>query len=413
MAQSAYWDELEGRLGEWVVKALKRRPASEARLAGSLRVAARHSPSLRDELARAADVLIERSAFDRPLYGAAIRAVAEGKHDDLASLLDRALRSKEGGGLATLAASLLAPAKVKLQEPLARVAACSKPEVAFGAGLALSMRNQPKRSPKSAAAAKKAGWQAQRALIGSVARIKESSRIELCGELLAPLVMTPSLPSLPRVAGPAMKVLRDTERHLGRWLVFARAGHAAGDATALEEARERAASGSSSSRTAWSLLSWAIDDEKPPPALRPSAEVVARLSDRPTSEREMSFLFRLASVQADGARGMLEGLCREDIRASDGVRAAAALAQRYQDRRGVDALRRLAEGKKHRELQGVAVAALWDLGERKEAKDRAEELGSCRNLAGCVWGGLVMRNPRGPDMLEEMRYRRLERGWVQ
>ena len=127
----------------------------------------------------------------------------------------------------------------------------------------------------------------------------------------------------------------------------------------------------------------------------------------------MSFLFRLASVQADGARGMLEGLCRDDIRASDGVRAAAALAQWYQDRRGVDALRRLAEGKKHRDLQGVAVAALWDLGERKEAKQRAEVLGDSRNLAGLVWGGLVMRSPRGPELLEEMRYRRLERGWVQ
>jgi len=413
MAQSAYWDELEGRLGEWVGKALKRKPASESRLAGSLRVAARHSPLLQDELARAADVLIGRAAFDRPLYGAAIRAVAESNHDDLESLLDRALRSKEGGGLATLAACLLAPTKAKLREPLARVAACSKPEIAFGAGLALSLRSQSKRSGKPAAAAKKANLQAQRALVGSVARIKESSRIELCGELLAPLVMTSSSRSLPRALGPAMKVLRDTERHLGRWLVFARAGHASGDITAIEEARERAASGSSSSRTAWSLLAWAIDGDPSVPALRPSAEVVARLSDRPTSEREMSFLFRLASVQADGARGMLEGLCRDDIRASDGVRAAAALAQWYQDRRGVDALRRLAEGKKHRDLQGVAVAALWDLGERKEAKQRAEVLGDSRNLAGLVWGGLVMRSPRGPELLEEMRYRRLERGWVQ
>ncbi|MEM9877033.1 MAG: hypothetical protein AAF928_19195 [Myxococcota bacterium] len=411
MEHAAYWSDLDERLGAWVDKAVRRKPAREARLAGCVRVAARHCPALREKLATAADALIGRAAFERPLYGASIRAVAEREHRDAAELLTRALKSRGSGGLATIAAAMLAPSTMRLREPLSRVAAAGKPEMAFAAGLAAAVRAPV---PRGGSSARGTSAEARRALIGSVARIKESARIELCSELIAPLVMTPEAPSLPVAMAPAFAVLRDAERHLGRWLVLARAGHAAGDDSGVEQARARAGQGSSSARTAWSFLGWAIDARDPAPTLRPSAEVVARLSDRPTSEREMSFLFRLASVRAGGARAMLEGLCDDEIRASDGVRAAAALARWYGDRRGLEHLRRLADGKRHRDLQGVAVAALWDTGEQGEAAQRAERLKESRHLAVSVWGGLVMRPP-GPvaSLLEEMRFRRLERGWVQ
>src|SRR5690349_11972554 len=69
--------ESVSRLTSDMYAALKRRPAQEARLAGVLRVLSRYSPRLRAELVSAVDTMVRRSSFQRPLYGALVRALAE------------------------------------------------------------------------------------------------------------------------------------------------------------------------------------------------------------------------------------------------------------------------------------------------------------------------------------------------
>lgn len=407
MTRAAYWVKLDDRLAESVEKALKRKPTAEARLAAAIRAASDRtgrSPKLTRALVDTAEVLIAREAFSRPLYGAAIRTLAEDGHPKAAALLTKAMQGAEGGGLHTMAAATKCSAP-KLCEPLARVAASPKAHMAFAATLVMRMRGEAR-----------AGQ-----LLSSVARIKESARIDLCTELLSPMLHSGALPSLPPSTAAPMKVLRDAERHLGRWLVFARGALAAGDRSAVEEAATRAREGSQSSRTAWELLAWAIDETEPPPETRPSAEVIARLSDRPTSEKDMSFLFRLASVRSAGARSMLEGLCRGALDGPSSMRAAAALASHYGDRRGVDRLRKIADGDGPRDRVGLAVASLWDAGERREAIERAAELHGARNLPCAIWGGLVVAMEREPEgdarrqsrVIDEASFRRLEAAMVQ
>jgi len=389
---------LEQRLISWVGKVVRRKPSSEARVAAALRVAAPHCAKLRVSLLEAVAVLIGRGSFDRPLYGAAIRALADAGERRLPPLVAEALAGKSSGGLATLAAAASCNS-VKVGEALARSASNKHPEIAFAAALAQRLRAEGEAS----------------LLLSAAARLKESARIELCTELLAPLVLvTDAEPELPRGAAPAMKVLRDAERHLGRWLVFARAGLACDDASALVEADARAKTGSSSARAAWSLLAWALASDRSIPEVRPTTEIVARLSDRPTSERDMSFLFRLADVRAPAASGLLESMGSGPLSGPDGVRAAAELARQYDIGEALDPVVRLLDEGKHGELHGLAVAALWSGGRDVEARQRAERLSEARSLSVCLWGGLVLKGRRldGP-LISESRFRRLERGMVQ
>ena len=398
MRQSAYWGDLEERLVAWVAKAVRRKPANEARVAASLRVACPHSAKLRDALAEASSVLASRGSFDRPLYGAAIRSLADSGDRRLPQLLASALSHESAGGLATLAASAAVGSKA-VAEALARSASSKHPEIAFAAALAQRLRAEGEAT----------------LLLSAAARLKESARIELCTELLAPMVLVNSEQvDLPAAAAPAMKVLRDAERHLGRWLVFARAGIACSDRAALDEADKRARSGSSSARAAWSLLAWALAPARDVPDVRPTTEIVARLSDRPTSERDMSFLFRLAEARAPGARGLLDTLAQEPLAEADGVRAAADLARCYASHDALAPVRRLLDNRKHSDLHGLAVAALFDGGEQAEARERAASLGDARSLPVSVWGGLVMQGSRvAAPLISEVRFRRLERGMVQ
>ena len=58
---------VERLVGE-VRAALRRRPAHEAKLAGTLRAIATHSPELLGELAVPVETVARRGSFERPLY---------------------------------------------------------------------------------------------------------------------------------------------------------------------------------------------------------------------------------------------------------------------------------------------------------------------------------------------------------
>src|ERR1700691_1798580 len=75
---------------------MKRKPASEARLAGALRAVAAYIPELRSALARAAVDLGKRGAFSRDLYGAAVREIAEANDKRASAILKSALAADDG-----------------------------------------------------------------------------------------------------------------------------------------------------------------------------------------------------------------------------------------------------------------------------------------------------------------------------
>jgi hypothetical protein len=404
MQADRYWAQLEGRLADWVGRAVRKRPDSEARVAGAVRAASAHSARLRTALARAAEVFIERRSFGRPLYAAALRALASDGDRRLGPLLTTALGQEHAGGLPAIASAAHCRSG-SLRDLLVRVAASRHPHLAFGAAIARGMR----------------GEDSAVELVPAAARLNENARIDLCSELVVPMLLLQGEGGfdgleLPLALGPAFRVLRDAERHLGRWLALAQAGLCSRDGSGLEEAERRAAEGSPSARAAWALLRWALRPSQGVPTVRPTAEIVARLSDRPTAERDMSFLFRLAAVRADAARGMLESVARPPLRGATAVRAAAALASGWNHGPAVDALRAAADGRRRSDLQGISVAALCDAGVRHEARERAAELCGARNLSCAVWGGLVLRNGGSRDgqrvLLSEPSFRRLELGWV-
>ncbi|HEY2516040.1 MAG TPA: hypothetical protein VGI39_34450 [Polyangiaceae bacterium] len=139
-----------GRFEAELDAALKRRPTGEAKLAGALRAVAVLSPALRVSMAEAATVMLRRKSFDRELYGASLRAVAEAEDRQSTLLLKNALGADEAGGTATLSAACFSrdPA---LAAPLAKIAASRQSHLAFGAEIARVVRRESKArtSPRS------------------------------------------------------------------------------------------------------------------------------------------------------------------------------------------------------------------------------------------------------------------------
>ncbi len=397
--------------------ALKRRPAAEGKLAGALRAVAALSPALRASLGEATAVLIRRGARQRELYACGLRALAEAQDRQAVPLLRQALSGDEAGGPAALSAACFSR-DPELAPLLAKVAASRQSHLAFGAELARVARGESN-----------GGLLAQLAPM-----IKESHRISMCVELFVPLVR--ALPIAKHV-GPALSVLRGAERHLGRWLVLAEVAVKAGDLTPLEEAQSRAVSGPSSSRAAWALVSWALSETDalargaaapPPPTTRPTLELIARLSDRPSADRDTTFLFRMARAGAVSARPMLETFVRSQPVADEtGLRAALYLARDRgrDDLRG--ALADAAVGCKREELRGMAAAALWDAsppgsGEnaesmREKAQAAAEELLQSRLVANAAWGALIRAaaksNQHDEPLLTETPFRWIQWGWLE
>jgi hypothetical protein len=389
--------DVRGRFESEVTAALRRRLPSEAKLAGALRALFPVSPALRNLVNEAAQVLLRRRSFDRELYASAVRSLSELADKRAAPLLRLALSSDEAGGLATLSAACFSR-DPSLAGPLAKVAASRHAHLAFGAEVARMARGESNGTHLSALAPK----------------IKESHRIALCVELFLPLTRGPTLPK--PIAG-ALAVLRDAERHLGRWLVLAEVAARAQDHAPLSEARRKAANGPQSSRAAWSLVAWALEPGAAVPTTRPTVELVARLSDRPSADRDTTFLFRLAASRAPVARPMLEGLAKTSPLDDEvAIRAAMYLARDHGKSEMKKGILDAAMGKRD-EIRGVAAAALWDLGDHDVACKVAERAEGSRSISSLAWGALVSAAAAGKlgtdSVLAEPTFRRVQWGWVE
>lgn len=385
------------RLSADLRSALRRRPVQEPRLAGTVRVLVRHSALLRDLVAGVLDTMVKRGSFDRPLYTAAARALGEDGDERSARALSRALSTEEAGGLASLSAAGLTRDPC-LSEPLAKLATSRHAHLAFAAEVARVARHESNGAHVTAVAPK----------------IKEAHRIALCLEILVPLLWQRPIDS---GITPALSVLRDAERHLGRWLVLAEIAVRAGDSLPLSQARERASSGPSSARSAWALVAWALAPGGGDPLVRPTVELVARLSDRPSADKDTTFLFRLAAYGVTGARQMLENVARGSMLANESaVRAALHLALNYGESRFREQLVDTARSPRREHLRGLAAAALFDLGERDVALSTALELSQSRQLPALAWGTLVRAaaaESRPALIVNEPNFRRIQMGWVE
>ncbi|MEZ4223787.1 MAG: hypothetical protein R3B13_22755 [Polyangiaceae bacterium] len=397
MATRAAWgEELEGaqaaRLSADLKAALRRKPAQEGRLGGVVRSLLPHSASLVDAAAESLAILVRRGSFARPLYAALARGLAEVDAPGVVPAFRDALLADESGGLATLSAACLCR-HPGLAEPLARAVLNRHPHLVFAAEVARVARGESTGEH-----------------IASVApKIKESHRLDLCAEVLVPLLWAEPLP--PGIA-PALSVLRDSERHLGRWLVLGVLATRAGDPQPLAEARERAEDGPGSARAAWAMVAWALSDgSEAPPEVRPTVELVARLSDRPSSDKDLTFLYRLAASRATSAKNMLEGVAKGSALSSEAaVRAALYLARDHERGDLASALERVAESPRREPLRGLATAALYDLGRHERARELAAGAGGSKHLSTSAWAALVARADGAP-VLTEPRFRRVQLGW--
>lgn len=385
------------RLCEDLKAALRRRPAQEARLAGVVRALCPWSKALQSELVLALEVMVRRASFERPLYGATVRSLCESAADAAAEFVARALATEDGGGLATLSAACFSRSSA-LSEPLARAAASRHAHVAFGAEVARLCRGESNGA----------------GVLSIAPKIKESHRIALCLELLVPLVQAPALPV---AIAPALGVLRGAERHLGRWLVLAEIAVRAGDASCRREAHERALSGPESARAAWSLVAWALDPEAGSPSVRPTVELVARLSDRPSGDKDPTFLFRFAESGAPSARPMLESLAKSAQLGDEcAVRAMLHLCRDYGEERYREQLGSIARAPRKDGLRSLAAAALYDVGDKDGALSTLRDLQQSRHLSAIAWSGLVAAREAawyGGAVVTEARYRRVQLGWVE
>ena len=388
---------IETRLEASVLAALRRKPVNEDRLAGCVRALAPHSRRIRVVLAQAAGVLGRRGSCNRPLYVAAIQGLADADQDRAAALLVDLLALDHAGGLATLSACC-SVADPRLTGPLARLAGNRHPQLAFAAGLARLVREESDGAH----------------LAGVAAMIKESHRIELCVETLVPLLWRRPLPA---GVAPALRVLRGAERHLGRWLVFAELAARAGDAEPLAEAAGRAARGPTAARAAWAMVTWALAGTDAPPRARPTMELVARLSDRPSADRDLTFLFRLADARVGSVRSMLEGcIGTPALDSATAVRAALYLARDHGRSDLLTLLRRAASNSRREVLRGLATACLCDAGERDVCRIAANRLAQSRQLSTMTWAALVAAGvgigPASGPLVTEPRFRRIQLGWT-
>ncbi len=395
------------RLVDELQSAIKRKPTSEVRLAGVVRALGPLSADLRAELLSAGETLVRRRTIGRELWSAIVRTLAEDDHPGLDGLLDPALAEDEGGGPATLSAAGLSSSP-ELRARLAKLASGSKPFVAFAAEIGRVVRGD---SPGAH-------------LLHLAPIIKEAHRVALASSIVAPLVRGLALSRKSRrsrfAAGagerlePGFAVLRSAERHLGRWLLFGEAVVLAGDVRPLAEARSKSKDGPESSRGAWSLVAWALEAgaleagtltvgtraesaaprlaaTTPTPVARPTTELSARLSDRPSADRDLSFLFRMGDAGVPSAKPMLESLTRGPLTEESHLRAAAVLARAFGRAELLEPLRAAATTSRE-ELRGLAIAALHDAGDANAAKDLAEEAVASKHLPTVAWGAHVLAN---------------------
>jgi len=394
--------------------ALKRKLTNEPKVAGCARALAPLSAGLRGSLGDLAAVMIRRGSFKRETYSAAVRSLADADDRRLPEMLKTAFATDEAGGHAAFSAACFSR-DPSIAYPLAKIASSRQSHLAFGAETARVVRGESNGAH----------------LTQLAPMIKESHRLSLCAELFVPLARSSpdARVSVPRPVSPALSVLRGAERHLGRWLVLAEVAARSGDDEPMNEAISKATEGPSSSRAAWSLVRWALADgtadNVAAPETRPTVELVARLSDRPSADRDTTFLFRLARARAAVVRPMLEALAKTvPLIDETAIRAALYLARDHGREDLREALIVAATTAKREELRGLAVAALFDVGARDQAIAMSEELVGSKNVSNVAWGAVVraaaaqsrtQTNASGyvPMLLTETRYRWIQWGWVE
>lgn len=389
------------RFKEALSAAIKLRSPDEKRLAGVARALALWSPLARATLADAADSLVQKKQFDRELFQAAVRALGELGDKRAIALVKAGAEHDESATAALCAASW--STDPSLAAVLNKAATQRSAHIAFTAELARVVRGE---SPGAH-------------LRGLAPKIKESHRISLCAEVLVPVARIPKVPAGVQYA---LEVLRDAERHLGRWLVMAEVAVHGGDLKPIAEAREKSNEGPGGARAAWAYVAWALDPSSPPPAARPTTELVARLSDRPSADRDTKFLFRLAQAGVKTTKQLLETFAREIVKGEDddAVRAAAYLIRDHGREDLVAPIVEIARNPTKRdELRGLAVAALWDAGKADAAKQLANELLEQKaGLFSATWAMLVLlaaegRIPAGTPVAFEPVVRWIQAGWLE
>ena len=400
MGVSAELDDLLGpqlgnRLDAELRASMRRRPANESRLGGALQLLAPHSARLRESMLAALDVLVRRGACERPLYLQMLRGLVAAEEPRVAPLLVSALSQDDASGLWTIAAAAMCKAP-SLRDPLAKISSSRSPHIAFAGELARTARGESK----------------GQALADSALRVKESHRLEMCTSLVLPLVW--SQKACPG-AEEGIRVMRDTERHLGRWLLFALLAQRSGDTSPLNEAREHCQKGPGSARVAWNLVAWALKTDSSQPSIRPTLEVVSRLSDRPSAERDLTFLFRMAKTNAPSTRTMLDNLTREPVFSHENAVRAAAYLLKQENRD--DLLRRLLDlvkSTKREELRGLALAALYEACP-SVVEEAMPDFSRSRQLQNAIFYALVRLSQNGQHvdgLLDEPVFRRAQLGWL-
>ena len=110
---------------------------------------------------------------------------------------------------------------------------------------------------------------------------------------------------------------------------------------------------------------------------------------------------------------MLEGLAKGPLSDESGVRAALHLVRDYGDPRPRELLRAVASSSRRAALRGLAVAALFDSGDRDWALDSAKSLMASRHLASVAWGALIQaaHAKNSPEVVSEPSVRRIQFGW--
>lgn len=395
---------VEKRLCAEVEAAGKAKSANESRLAGALRTLAVRSSGLRNAAATTLKDLVKHESFERELYVGSLRALCDADDKRLSPLLVAALKTDEFGGVPALSAACFS-SDAALGPHLARAASCSKTQFAFAAEVARVCRGEPT-GPRLTALAP---------------RIKEAHRIALSIELLMPLCLRADrvTPKACAQLADALHVLRGSERHLGRWLIMAELAHRGGDPRPLSEAVDRTRSGPDSSRAAWSLVAWALSPERGTNGTRPTSELVARLSHRPSADRDASFLFRMADAKVEVARAMLEALAKTKPLGDEvALHAAGALARHFDRAAFGDELLGALESDRA-ELRALAAAELYDLGDQARAARAAEELARHDDLTAQTWAALILASsgkdapkPARP-LVDEATFRRVQWGWVE
>jgi len=395
----------EKRLGVEIDASLRKKTPLEQKVAGAARALSPCSVAVRGVLATAAKDLVKREAFGSDLYGASLRALSDATDKRLLGLLTAALKSEDHGGLPALSTACFSK-EATLAPLLARAAASSKTQIAFAAEVARLCRGELT-GPRLAALAP---------------RIKEAHRISLAVDLLLPLCLQRARLSPQVCAGlaDALHILRGSERHLGRWLVMAEIAHRGADPRPITEAKQKTSTGPDSSRAAWSLVAWALEPSCGTGGTRPTSELVARLSHRPSADRDTAFLFRLANARLDVARPMLEALARTKPLGEDvALRAAFTLAKQFDKAAFAKDVIDIAEHGEREELRGLAAAALWDLGDRAKAVSIAEALARSEDLSAQVWAALIHAAASAPttrppaEIITETTFRRVQWGWVE